>query len=583
MKTAKHVKTAMDSDQEDETRYLLEKRQTITEALLQLPYDLIAYLERAAVHTELGYPDLAAGDSYRALLLCDEVREESFEYHEKARETLEERIGVGVWPGILRRGSADLGGVENLSIHEEAGSVPQHVVQQASLQCYRNLAISLLLCGCLKSAYEFCMRGLEAMPDDDDLLHKKEYIENMARRRLKVEEVDVSALPDQGLVRREVYPWNEHEPDRFSRETLDFLNAELESAARKCEVKVTELPTLIETDGEARAYSFAATNKQLGLFAKEDIEAGETVLDEISVLTVNNRLKEALCDACSSELPSLGENSTVVGCPECYDTMFCNEDCLARAELYHPSVCEKDVDTIAKDPDPKETPNALYLLLLARSVAMAETQDCHPLDLKEVKYVWGDFLPSAANAVSLSLNAPPPPIWTLPFSFASNISGPLHILEKMDIDIFSSLPQYDLWIFNTLYSKFRGTASARVNKRDGRPEVAAIHPLWCLANHDCDPNVQWEWGGRMKLWCRDERVGGKPGGIRKGEEILNHYCDVELKVKERREWAKGSLGGWCMCERCRKEAAEEGPPNGHREDGLEEEDLDTGEDIFGPC
>jgi len=39
-------------------------------------------------------------------------------------------------------------------------------------------------------------------------------------------------------------------------------------------------------------------------------------------------------------------------------------------------------------------------------------------------------------------------------------------------------------------------------------------------------------------------------GIRKGEEILNHYSNVKLGVKERREWAKGTLGGACLCERC---------------------------------
>jgi len=38
---------------------------------------------------------------------------------------------------------------------------------------------------------------------------------------------------------------------------------------------------------------------------------------------------------------------------------------------------------------------------------------------------------------------------------------------------------------------------------------------------------------------------------------LSHYCDIDLKVQDRREWAQGSLGGWCMCERCRAEAAEE--------------------------
>lgn len=41
---------------------------------------------------------------------------------------------------------------------------------------------------------------------------------------------------------------------------------------------------------------------------------------------------------------------------------------------------------------------------------------------------------------------------------------------------------------------------------------------------------------------QNHRVDGKAGGIKKGEEILNHYCDIDLKVKDRREWAQGSLG-----------------------------------------
>jgi hypothetical protein len=559
-----NVTVRMDSDPEDDTpQLLLQKRHDLTEALSRQPYDLIAYLERAAVHTDLGYPDLAAGDAYRALLLTDEIRDESFEYHEQALEALRPRCVEGL-PTILQ-GSPSRGQERPaVPIEEDQDGVRTlpRIAHEASKQCYRRLSISLLLCGCLKSAHDFCTRGLAIAPDDPDLLFKKDHIRAIARRRLKVDDVDINGLPDQGLVRREIYPWNDHEPNRFSPETLDFLNGELMAVAPKCEVRATELPTLIEGYGVAEGHEIA-TNKQLGLFAKHNVNPGETLLDEYSVLTVNNRLKESLCDACSTELTPLEPGSTVVGCPDCEDIMFCDENCLTRAGSYHPSICDKDIDTVARDPDPKETPNALYLLLLARSLAMSETQECHPLDLKEIKYIWGDFLPSAANAVPLSLDAPPPPIWTLPFSFASNISGPIHILEKMDVDIFASLAEYDLWIFNTLYSKFRGTASARVNKRDGRVEVAAVHPLWCLANHDCDPNVRWEWGGQMKFWCREKRVGGATGGIKKGEEILSHYCDIDLKVKERREWAEGSLGGWCMCARCRREAEEEKALNGH--------------------
>jgi len=561
--------------EDDNTLFLLSRRRALTGALDRLPYDLIAYLERAAVHSELGYPDLAAGDAYRALLLCDECANEGFEYHEQALDALRERCGGArdpELPAVLKwRGNVDLErGVEGLDIGEgqngnggadhdnedEANAELQKIAHIASIRCFRTLAISLLLCGCLKSSWDFCTRGLGIAPDDEDLLQAKDYIQLMARRRLKLspgEEVDINELPDQGLVRREIYPWNDFEPDRFSQETLDFLNKELETVAPKCEVKVVELPTLVEGIAEQ-----ASTNKQLGLFAKEDIEPGEVLLDEISLLAANNVLKDSLCDACSLALPPLTQDSKVVGCPDCDDIMFCDSDCLTRAqESYHPAICNTDIDTIAKDPDPKEKPFALYLLLLGRALAMAATQEVHPLELKEVKYIWGDFLPSASNAVPLSPNAGPPPTWTLPFSFSSNISGPLHVLEKMDIDIFANISTYDLWIFNTLYAKFRGTASARVNHRTGHPEVAAVHPLWCLANHDCDPNVRWEWGARMRFWCREKRIRGERGGVEKGEEVLNHYCDIDLKVQERREWAKGSLGGLCMCGRCRREANEE--------------------------
>lgn len=553
----------MDNHQDSNTPpTLLQQRQDVTEGLVRAPYDLIAYLERAAIHKDLGYADLAAGDAYRALLLIDEFDNEGFEYHEQALETLQSRCEDG-FPIILQSKSSEEQSPSSRaeqptgSVQEEEGDkLVSAVAREASIQCYRVLATSLLRCGCLKSAQDFCGRGLAIAPKDTELLVTEGHIRTVAKEMLDGDVVDMNDLPDQGLVRREIYPWNNHEPNRFSTESLDFLNAELLRMGPKCEANATELPTLIEglIDEQGRN---STTNMQLGLFAKEDIEPGEILLDEFSVLTVNNRLKASLCDACSTELPSLDAESKVVGCPDCEDTMFCDEDCLAHADLYHPAVCDKDIDTIAKDPDPKETPNALYLLLLARALAMSETQECHPLELKEVKYTWGDFLPIHANDIPLSPLTPPPATWTLPFSFSSNISGPLHILEKMDIDIFASFADYDLWIFNTMYCKFRSTASARVSKRDGRVEVAAVHPIWCLANHSCSPNVSWEWGGQMKFWCREKRVGGAPGGIKKGEEILSHYCDVELSVKERRGWALGSLGGLCMCERCIKEAAEE--------------------------
>ncbi|KAK4185332.1 hypothetical protein QBC35DRAFT_476432 [Podospora australis] len=542
--------------------HLLARRQELTEALGNSPYDLILYLERAVVYSNLAYPDLAAGDAYRALLLADEVQDESFEYHEQALEALE-GYSTTPFPDVLNHGSL-LKDVTDDTDGEGAaeGKEPhQLLVQAASVRCYQILSLSLLLCGCLKSALKFCERGLNAAPTNKEMGEIKGYIEQVARRKLRKqshEVIDINDLPDRGAVRREVYPWNTYEPDRFAEESLSFLNKQLATMAPKCEVKVSTLPVLLEGESNTDDYEIIPTCNQLGLFAKEDIAAGETVLKEYSLLTANNRHKESTCDACGTELPELNSSSKAVSCPECYDTIFCDDYCFTKAqEQYHPAVCDTDVDSIAKDPDAADIDQSLYLLLLARLLAMSTHQEIHPLDVKEIKYIWGDFVPSELNDIDLSVNAEPPPDWTLPFSFEYNIEIPLHILEKMDINIYETLDRHDLWVFNTAYAKFRGTASARKNPRDGRPDVAAVHPFWCLANHDCNPNVSWEWGGRMVLWARETRpVGNQAGGIKAGEEILNHYCDVDLPVDQRREWAQGSLGGWCMCDRCREESGE---------------------------
>lgn len=277
------------------------------------------------------------------------------------------------------------------------------------------------------------------------------------------------------------------------------------------------LPVLLEGASETDSYDIIPTCQQLGVFAREDIVPGEVVLREYSLLTANNRLKDSLCDACSCPLPPFGADNQPMSCDECRDTVFCSQHCHDEAQRrYHPAVCEKDVDAIAKDPDALEADETLYLLLLARVLALAAHQETHPLKVREVKFIWDDFVPARSNDINVSLNAGPPSEWTLPFSFKYNIETPLHLLEKMDIDIYAALAEYDLWVLNTLYAKFRGTASARKNPRDGRPDVAAVHPYWCLANHDCDPNVTWDWGGRIVLWERKERVmGGHPGGSSK--------------------------------------------------------------------
>ncbi|KAH7052246.1 hypothetical protein B0J12DRAFT_68283 [Macrophomina phaseolina] len=585
---------------------LVQRLQERHDRIVERPYNISLRLEVAELYRALAFPDLAAGEAYRALLLVDEVLDESGEYHEQALEDIVAEIAEK--PASFRAALAQEHGdkfpeaAQRLADYKESNGTCSVEVEEDEAclwahtlwtdATYTFVAGNLLACGCLKSAFEFTSRGLKVNPANKhlarfrDLVHQR-LRDHFASRGFSLEDEDITRedYPDRTVVRREMYPWNSSEPDRYSRESLALLNEQINAVAPKLEARVTELPLLPPdadpvTGRDPPGESAPTTIKQLGVFAREDVAPGEVILDEKSLLTANARLHDSYCDACSAPLPDLRDNaqaSRCVFCEDCDDIVFCSQDCHDLAqEAYHPALCGNDVEAIAKDAPAAEAADALYSLLLLRALAMAETQDLHPLELKELKYIWGDYHIPSSKEDGISLT--PLPLGpardafggaprTLPFSFNANVLTPLHMLEKMDINIFTTSAKYDFWVFNTLYAKFRGTASARQGP-DGKPDVGAVHPLWCLANHSCDPNVAWEWQGNMRFWVRNERVvwkGWKQGrdasrnepGLRKGDEVLSHYCDVDLGVKDRREWAAGALGGMCMCERCVWEAAQD--------------------------
>ncbi|KAL1884718.1 hypothetical protein Plec18167_002310 [Paecilomyces lecythidis] len=585
--------------------FTLKQRAEATARLYADPHNPLLHLERGRVHEQLGYADLAAADAYRALTLFESVVDpDGCEFLARRRKDVTEEEEQE-----KEKEKGDEEDEEEEDDEEDFIPTSQEEYDSSIGDVYGLLVRSLVRCGCLRDAYEFCQRGINLLDESgsdfakesglkEEMKKIKRFSNIQEQRRGKGAnptdandeggqevELDPTTLNAQGYARRVLYPWNEHEPDRKATDTLQLLNERLGDVAPKCEARAVALPALHNNDSSSASKKDGSggTEKeevsiQLGLFAKEDIAPGEIILRETSLLTATNRLHDDLCDACNGPLPELSSENPPVACEECDDTIFCSQECHDRAqEVYHAAVCgQEGLESIGKDiPDPKDKADYLYLLLLGRAIAMAATQEVHPLELPEVKYIWGDFhdLPSStttsssATAPEQSLPWESDPTATLPFSFQLSILQPMRILEEMGLDPFATLSLYDTWVLNTLYAKFRGTASGRLSTWDGGPEVCAVHPLWCLANHSCDPNVRWEWGAEITFMARttEERAMWKEkdgqesrrnmGGIKKDEEILNHYCDIGLSVKKRREWARGALGGICLCERCLWEAS----------------------------
>lgn len=104
----------------------------------------------------------------------------------------------------------------------------------------------LIDCGCLRSAFDYDTRALQAFPSDNHFKVLREDILQKLRTYFKskgddLDAADVEEYPDKGLVRREKYPWNDYEPDRFCEESLRIMNEEMALVAPKLEIRKTSL------------------------------------------------------------------------------------------------------------------------------------------------------------------------------------------------------------------------------------------------------------------------------------------------------------------------------------------------------
>lgn len=626
----------------------LEARELCTKALVEYtPCHAVAYANRACIYSRLGYPDLAAGDAYRAVMLMEYTRavldgleddsdekkapgdseepigeEQPQEQAEKVTSTTEDTEGdgsdeegepVSIFTHIAQASFSTISQFLKLScgLPVDAPDVPRAelsaFVTKFDLLASFYLINSLRQTFSLLDAFEFCESTLKRYGPDaqnvqpttsstaatgsgpgEDLQITPATFTSlkttiMAEMNTKLEKAietqdkigDIApersrTILSSGVARRECYPWNSYEPDRFSDEALKVLNGNMRECGEralgseniKCEAKVVELPDLGAT-GEA------TMSKHLGIFAAQDIFEGEIFFEEVVTISGSPYPgRRILCDYCSEKLNP--ENTHI--CPNCPTNAaskvsadgetplypaYCSPTCVTLAsQSHHPTLChhEDDMSWIYDDIVSSPNPMSMYSTLMIKILATALHRDQHPLSLNETKYLYG---------------APPPSRGlTMRWDFVSCVVRPIWILTQgLGVDIYACPLWFDTWVTNTIMAKIMGTCSGRFESTlalpqecDARPDVVNIHPTWSLVNHDCEPNTGWKPEGKGKFWGLHPRgvEQAREGvvAIKKGEEVKSCYTDRKLSVKVRREWARDMLGGDCICLRCVREERE---------------------------
>jgi hypothetical protein len=170
------------------------------------------------------------------------------------------------------------------------------------------------------------------------------------------------------------------------------------------------------------------------MFAKRDTKKGEKLLDAPSATgTSNMHTTGKYCYNCAAKLTT----SLIVTFNCCPTMKFCGDECRGIAEMnYHTALCGKDLDEFyqaAMSNDFTESANARAALSFMRLIAISVQAGTHPLKTPPMSWL-------VANHEAQS---------PLPWTRAGNVTGPIKVLQKLGIDIFTD--DYDTWVLQTVW------------------------------------------------------------------------------------------------------------------------------------
>ncbi|RAL63857.1 hypothetical protein DID88_003500 [Monilinia fructigena] len=506
-----------------------ERLQVSTQTLKTFPHIPEHWRTRSEILLDLGFPELAAADAYKAIVLINHVFDGG-----ALRSKVWFAMGMLMWIQDV---------AEGISWEVNFSETDLAIQMVYWLKYERRMAYAQLIFALdhLRSLHDMKVVSAEALekyPDDSGFIIYHQYAtEEYETNRKAVDDLAACRLPEQivwratemGNILIRTYPWAINVNTR-TEQSIDAAN---ETLARCSKVLRIRPSTLIVPDSDNVSY---------GLFAIKDIYADEVVLENRPALAVkasqleqHEKLLDSLIwkretgsevsGSCFNCYGDLGHSNQQYGFICCAHLYFCSKDCKDIAQTYyHNSQCGRNISRVYAavqeekyHPSGPEFSGVIWLRLLA----ICKQGGGHPLQS-----------PLIANLASHEANAGDP--WSL----EARVIAPLKILEMLGIDVFSN-QEYDTWVLETLWQKVRINASGDEQEKEYGCWVDGSHAMF---NHSCeDPPMIYSMpagmGGAKYKWCAER-------DIKNGEEVfLSYVVDLPESTDERRKMLRGWFSG----------------------------------------
>lgn len=276
-----------------------------------------------------------------------------------------------------------------------------------------------------------CRQALKKYPRTKDLLDWEEILEEEYNAMEKALRADRGMGPKQvtmmqmGSILVVPYPWV---PAQFASRSAPLI----EQADKQMEEVSHGILEIRKSTLSPR--NSTSQKSCLGVFAKRDIKPGEKILDSRTPFGVSSQQMRDQCYNCHAPL-----SKTITSFSCCPKLKFCSQECRDVADkYYHESLCGKDFEDLyrtMRQSDFETTDAPVFVALVwLRILAVLVKARRHPLKnpfFARLEPQYGFQLPQG---------------WSL----ESHVVAPIHILQKLGIDVFSAW-DYDAWVLETLW------------------------------------------------------------------------------------------------------------------------------------